>query len=145
MIVGPAIPSAITFMWLGAPAFANSSSTIAWWLYGSPRPPYSSGQVSPAKPASYSLRLQSRPGSAGRLSASHERTRSRNAASSGLSRRSTSQNLEHDDGTDHLGRLHVGQGLRGFVEPDPARDHAGEVELPVQRPLGEARKIGLRK
>ncbi len=75
MIVGPAIPSAITFMWFGAPAFANSSSAIAWWLYGAPRPPYSSGQVKPAKPASNSLRLHSRPGSAGRLPASHERTR----------------------------------------------------------------------
>ena len=48
MIVGPAIPSAITFMWLGASARANSSSTIAWWLYGAPRPPYSSGHVRPA-------------------------------------------------------------------------------------------------
>src|SRR5437773_4695213 len=104
MIVGPAMPRAITFMWLGAPAFANSSSTIAWWLYGAPRPPYSWGQVSPAKPASYIFRLQARPASAGRLSASHERTCSRKAASSWLSRRSTSQNLEDDDGADRLGR-----------------------------------------
>jgi hypothetical protein len=32
----------------GASARANSSSAIAWWLYGAPLPPYSSGQVSPA-------------------------------------------------------------------------------------------------
>src|SRR5690348_3028064 len=123
MIVGPAIPSAITFMWFGAPAFANSSSTIAWWLYGSPRPPYSRGQVSPAKPAPYIRRLQSGPGSAGRLSPSQERTRSRNAASSGLSRRSTSQNLEDDHRSDRLGRLHLRQRPRRFVERNPARDH----------------------
>jgi hypothetical protein len=48
MIVGPAIPSAITFMCCGASCRANSSSWIAWWLYGSLRPPYSTGHVIPA-------------------------------------------------------------------------------------------------
>jgi hypothetical protein len=35
-------------MCCGASARANSSSTIAWWLYGADFPPYSSGQVRPA-------------------------------------------------------------------------------------------------
>jgi hypothetical protein len=48
MIVGPAIPRPITPMCDGASARANSSRTIAWWLYGALLPPYSSGQVSPA-------------------------------------------------------------------------------------------------
>src|SRR5438067_5392709 len=141
MIVGPAMPSAITFMWFGAPALANSSSAIAWWLYGSPRPPYSSGHVRPAKPASNSLRLHARPGSAGRFSASHARTRSRKAASSGLSCRSTTQNLEHDHRADRVSRFEVAQRLRSFLEPDPPTHHAREVELSLERPLREPREI----
>src|SRR5918997_36804 len=94
MIVGPAIPSAITFMCWGASARANSSRTIAWCVYGAPWPPYSSGHVSPAYPASYSLRLHSLPGSPGRFTASHSRTSARKAASSGPSRRSIAATLQ---------------------------------------------------
>ena len=32
MIVGPAMPRPITFMWSGAPDRANSSMAITWWV-----------------------------------------------------------------------------------------------------------------
>src|SRR4051812_43739525 len=109
MIVGPAMPTPIGFEWIGASARASSSSTIAWWLHVRPRPPYSSGHVVPARPASRSLRLHSGPCSAGRFASSHSRTSVRKAASSGVSRRFTGSLYAETghDGADPAAGPHV--------------------------------------
>ena len=91
MIVGPAMPSPMTPMCPGASARANSSNRIAWCVYGAPWPPYSCGQVSPAKPASYIFRLHTRGSSAGRFAWSQARTSLAEGGLVGESRRSTTQ------------------------------------------------------
>src|SRR5262245_42306050 len=102
MIVGPAIPMPMTPMCGGASARAISSRKMACCVYRAPPPPYSSGQMSPTYPASYRDRLHARISGAsnrvapprwpcspgGRFSSSQARRSVRNAASSGVSRRS---------------------------------------------------------
>src|SRR5829696_8969274 len=100
MTVGPPIASPSTLAGEGASARTISSEKIACSMRLAPRPPYSSGQDTPAQPPSFSLRCHWRrnwnPASSsaggwpGWLAASHSRSSSRKACSEGERVRSTS-------------------------------------------------------
>ena len=60
MRVGPTIISPSRLAISGASARAISSEKTACSISVAPRPPYSSGQWTPAQPASYILRCQAR-------------------------------------------------------------------------------------
>ena len=96
MIVGPAMPRPITPRCGGASARAISSRKIAWWLYGAPRAavllrpgqPGVAGLVQLPAPVASGLLEAPRRTSSVRFVSIHARSSARNAASSGVSRRS---------------------------------------------------------
>src|SRR5947209_972709 len=103
MIVGPSIPTPMTSRIPGTPAAAISWLTVTCSIGPRPWPPYSLGQVTPARPASASFPCQARRasmywdsspvdwrgGASDLCSSSQARTLARNSACSGESLRST--------------------------------------------------------
>src|SRR5436190_10738575 len=103
MIVGPSMPTPMTSRIPGTPAAAISWLTVTCSIGPRPWPPYSLGQVTPARPASASLPCQARRalmysssspvgwrgGASDLCSSSHARAWARNSACSGESLRST--------------------------------------------------------
>src|SRR5919199_7017681 len=57
--------------------------------------------------------------------------------------RSSATTSEPDDGADHVARLQVVERALDVLEADDLGDHRGEVELPLERPVGELRKVAL--
>ena len=89
-------------------------------------------------------------GDAPRLDVDHRACRSASptAAPAPRRRRSAASSVERhgmQHRADHLAVAHRVERLSPPVERRGARDHAGEVELPVERPLREAREVLLRQ
>ena len=54
------------------------------------------------------------------------------------------RNLEQNHGTDHVAGLEILECLSHVPEPDPLRDHAGEIELALAGPLEELWEVECR-